>query len=88
MATMWWQRKGPTTSASAPTHFLRNQALHQQFFCYVTGHGFVRVVDNKISNFPSRSAHISESQILHHANTHFPQPLTWLMWTPSSNSVS
>ena len=88
MATMWWQSKGSATSTSALPHLLQTQSLHQQFHRYVPRHDFVRGVGNGISDLPSRSAHLTDAELLHHFNAHSPQPLPWRMWTPYSKSVS
>ena len=79
MATMWWQRKCSATSTSSPAHFLRSQALHQQFHSYIPLYDSVRGIDIEISDLPSRSALLSDAKLLHYFNTHLSQPLSWQM---------
>ena len=83
-----WKRKGPTTCTSAPAHLLRLQAMHQRFHCYVPRVDFVSGVDNLISDRPSRSADLTDNQLLNYLETHFPQPLTWRLWTLSPKLAS
>ena len=88
MEMVCWKCKGSATSKSAPIHLMWNHALHQQFFRYVPQHGFVRGINNAISNLPSRSSHLTDANLLHYFNTHTPHPLPWRMLNPSINSVS
>ena len=87
MATMRCHCKGSSNSTSAITHLLRTQALHQRFHHYVPRHDFVWGIENEISDLSSRSAHITDANLLHRFDTHFPQPLPRCMWNPSINRV-
>ena len=69
---LWWQYKGSATYTSAPAHLLRLQAMHQWFHSYVPRVDFVSGVDNLISDRPSRSADLTDNQLLTYLKTHFP----------------
>ena len=62
--------------------------MHQRFHCYVPRVDFVSGVDNLISDRPSRSADLTDNQLLTYLRTHFPQPLPWRLWTPSQKLAS
>ena len=81
-AGLWWQHKGSATCTSAPAHLLRLQAMHQRFHRYFPRVNFVSGVDNLISDRPSRSVDLTDNQLLTYLETHFPQPLSWQMWSP------
>ena len=87
-AGLWWQLKGSATCTSAPAHLLQLQAMHQRFFHYVPRIDFVSGVDNLISDLPSRSSDLTDNQLLAYLETHFPQPLTWQLWTPPPKFAS
>ena len=86
--TMYWLRKGSTTSNSARAHLLRAQALHQRFHRYVAQIDFIPGVENSISDLPSRSAHLTDNELLHFFDSHFPQPRSWRLWTPPQKLLS
>ena len=81
MVPMWCQRKCSATSTSPPAHLLSTQALHQRFHHYFSRHECIMGNGKNIYNLPSRYTHPTDTQILHHFNTHFLQPLPWSMWT-------
>ena len=62
--------------------------MHQRFHRYVLRVDFVSGVDNLISDRPSRSADLTDNQLLTYLETHFPQPLPWRLWTPSHKLAS
>ena len=66
MATLMWQNKGSTISTSAPEHIVQEQAVHQKHHNHVPLHEFPPGVGNGISDLPSRSVHISCTQLLDH----------------------
>ena len=86
--TMYWLRKGSSTSNSARAHLLRAQALHQRFHRYVAQIDFIPGIDNVISDLPSRSSHLTDQQLLQFFNSNFPQPVSWRLWTPPSELTS
>ena len=87
-AGIWWQQKGSATCTSAPAHFLRLQATHQQFHWYIPHIYFVSRVDNLISDCPSRSLDLTDNQLLSYLDINFPNPLSWRLWTPLPKIVS
>lgn len=86
--TLFWLRKGSTTTANAPAHLLRAQALHQRFHRYVHRIDFVRGEHNDISDIPSRKTDWSDEKLLTYFNLHYPQPLPWKIWTPPPELLS
>ena len=86
--TMFWLLKGSTTTANAPAHLLRAQALHQRFHRYVHCIDFVRGEHNDISDIPSRKTEWSDEKLLTCFNLHYPQPLSWKLWTPPPELLS
>ena len=80
---LWRKQKGSATCTSAPAHLLRLQAMHQRFHRYVPCVDFVSGFDNLISDRPSRSADLTDNQLLTYLETNFPQPLPWRLWNPS-----
>ena len=87
-AGLWWKCKVSATCISAPTHFLRLQAVHQRFHRYVPCIYFVSGVDNLISDHPSRSSDLTDNQLLPYLDTKSHQPLPWQLWTPPPRLAS
>ena len=56
--------------------------MHQRFQRYVPCVYFISVVDNLISDRPSRSSDLTNNQLLAYLETNFPQPLLWRLLTP------
>lgn len=86
--TLFWMRKGSTTTNSAPAYLLRAQALHQRFHRYVHRIDFIKGEHNDISDIPSRKPHWSDEELLTYFNLHYPQSLPWKMWTPPPEMMS
>jgi hypothetical protein len=80
--TLFWMRKGSTTTTKAPSHLLRAQAMHQRFHRYVHRIDFIRGIHNDISDVPSRKTDLSDNQLISYFNLHFPQKKSWKIWTP------
>jgi len=87
--TVFWMRKGSTTTSNAPAYLLRaHQALHQRFHRYVHRIDFVKGEHNDISDIPSLKPHWSDEELLTYFNLHYPQPLPWKIWTPPKEMMS
>ena len=63
IATVYWQRKGATTTISPATFLLRLQALHQRFFCYVLLRDYIPGRINVMADFLSRCWDLTNAQI-------------------------
>jgi hypothetical protein len=71
-ATLFWQRKGSTTTTGAPAYLLRAQALHQRHHRYVPRHDFIPGHANSMSDDASRLHHLSNAAFLEHFNRSYP----------------
>ena len=76
-ANVYWLRKGSTTTTGPPAHLLRIQAFHQRFHRYVPTHDYVPGTANAMADICSRAWHMTDSQLVSHFNTLFPQPQSW-----------
>ena len=83
LGTMFWQRKGSTTSVKPVEVLLRHQALHQRFHRHVALHDYIPGDLNRAADDASRLQHLSNRAFLHHFNTHYPQMHSWRLWTPT-----
>ena len=86
--TVFWQRKGSTTTAGPAAYLLRMQALHQRHHRYVPRHDYLEGVNNKAADDASRLTHLSDDEFLTHFNSTYPQKATWKLWTPTPNIIS
>lgn len=74
-----WQHKGSTTTLGPAASLLRVQSHHQRHFRYVPLHDFLPGFLNRMSDDASRLWHLSDSELLAHFNTHYPQIESWRM---------
>jgi hypothetical protein len=86
--TLFWQRKGSTTTTGPPAYLLRAQALHQRHHRYVPRHDFIPGLANTMSDDASRLHHLSDADFLTHFNSTYPQTTSWQLWTPSRDILS
>jgi hypothetical protein len=86
--TLFWQRKGSTTTTGPPAYLLRAQALHQRHHRYVPRHDYLPGVENLMSDDASRLHHLSDAALLTHFDSVYPQPSSWKLWTPSPALLS
>lgn len=91
-AAVYWQRKGATTTTGPAAYLLRLQALHQRHHRYVPLHDYIPGPANVMADFLSRRWDLTDTQILAHFNSHFPQDTTWrlcqLRQSTNSNLIS
>lgn len=83
LATMYWTRKGSTTSVGPPAHLLRVASIHQRHHRYLNMKDFLAGTENRMADDASRLLHLTDHEFLTHFNSTYPQPLTWALWTPS-----
>jgi hypothetical protein len=69
--TLFWQRKGSTTTTTAPAYLLRVQAIHRRFHRYVPLHDFLAGDQNSTADDASRLLHLSDLQFLTYFNYHY-----------------
>ena len=86
--TLFWQRKGSTTTTTAPAYLLRVQAIHRRFHSYASLHDFLAGDQNSMADDASRLLHLSDLQFLTYFNYHYPQHQSWQMWTPTPSMLS
>lgn len=86
--TLFWLRKGSVTTNGPASHLLRAAAIHQRFHRYVPLIDYVKGQLNTISDIPSRSNHLTNSQLLAYFNTNFPQPKPWRIWTHPNETIT
>ena len=89
MAALSWSSKGSSTSFGPRAYLLRLNSLHQRQFRYVPTHSHIAGTANVMADAASRLWHLSDSELLTHFNTHYPQAFPWRIWTllPSTNSA-
>ena len=75
--TVYWQRKGSTTSAKAPARLLRLQALHQRHHRYCPLWSHLPGPVNAMADDTSRLWNLTDDELLTHFNLVYPQPLPW-----------
>ena len=88
LATLFWQRKGSTTTTKAPAHLLRLLGIHQRFHRYVPRFDFMPGKSNPMADDASRLLHFSNSTFLTHFNSTYPQPQSYKLVTPTLPMIS
>ena len=78
-AAVAWSQKGSSTSVAARAALLRFNALHQRRFRYVARHHYMPGPVNVMADDASRLWHLSDSELLTHFNTSYPQVTSWQM---------
>lgn len=87
-ATMFWTRKGSTTTTKAPSALLRASAFHQRFHRYVPREDHLPGVKNLLGDDASRLFHLSDADFLAYFNSTYPQNQPWQLWTPTPQIIS
>ena len=87
-ANVYWLRKGSTTTTGPPAHLLRIQAHHCRYHRYVPTHDYVPGTANAMADECSRAWHLSDSQLLSHFNSQYPQTRCWRVCHPNSDMIS
>jgi hypothetical protein len=77
IAKVFWQRKGAVPNSGLTAQLLRLQALHQRQHRYVPTYDYLPGPVNIMSDDCSRRWDLSDSQLLHHFNSSFPQTRPW-----------
>ena len=80
-ASLAWATKGSSTSTAARAYLLRLNALHQRHFRYVPEHAFIAGKSNVMVDDASRRWDLSNSELLTHFNSHYPQSNSWTIRT-------
>jgi hypothetical protein len=88
LATLFWQRKGSTTSTKVPAYLLRLFGIHQRQHRYVPRHDYIPGLSNPMADDASRFFHLSNKSFLQHFNTTYPQKKSFKLVTPTSQIAS
>jgi hypothetical protein len=76
-AALSWSDKGSSTSTSARAYLLRLNSLHQRHHRYVSVHNHIAGTANVMADDASRLWHLSDTDLLSHVETHYPQASPW-----------
>jgi hypothetical protein len=77
IATRAWHRKGSRSTLGAAAYLLRLNALHQRFYRYRSNIHYIAGPANAMADDASRLWHLSDSALLTHFNTIYPQHKPW-----------
>lgn len=88
VASVFWLRKGSTTTTGPPAYLLRAQALHQRFHRYVPRHDYIPGEANAMADKCSRAWELTDSQLLAFFDRVYPQTQPWRMCSLRSNMTS
>ena len=80
-AAVIWNRKGSTSTTGPAAYLLRLQALHSRHHRYIPMHDFIPGHLNRLADEASRRFTCSDTDLLNHFNSHYPQPRTWTLLT-------
>jgi hypothetical protein len=88
-AAVSWATKGSATSLAARAYLLQYTALHQRKFRYLARHHYIPGPVNSMADDASRLWHLSDSALLSHFNSSYPQSSSWQMHhlTPATTSA-
>jgi hypothetical protein len=86
-AAIAWSNKGSSTSVTARAYFLQYNALHQRHYRYLARHHYIPGPVNTMADDASRRWDLTDSQLLTHFNSQFPQATSWcICHLPSDTS--
>ena len=88
LATTFWERKGSTTTDSAPAYLLRLFGIHQRYHRYVPRFDYISGPSNPIADAASRDFHLSFPQLYSQLQPFFPKNAGYQVWTPPQPFVS
>jgi hypothetical protein len=88
LATLFWARKGSTTTTSPVATILRHLSLHQRFHRYVSSSDYIPGDLNAMADAASRLCLLSDAQFLTKFNSLFPQALPWQLYHLSPALIS
>ena len=87
-SSLFWQRKGSTTTTACPAYLLRLFGIHQRYHRYVPRHDYLPGQANVFADPASRLFHLSDSDFLDYFTATFPQKLSYRLWTPRKQTFS
>ena len=72
-----WHHKHSTTTTGAAAYLLRLNSIHQRHYRYVAKASYIPGPANQMADDCSRLWHLSDSQLLAHFNSIYPQEQPW-----------
>jgi hypothetical protein len=88
LASLYWQRKGSSTTNSPPAHLLRLFGIHQRFHRYVPRHDYIPGKSNPLADAMSRLFDFSDQQMLSHLTSLFQQNTSFRLVNLPSTTLS
>jgi hypothetical protein len=88
IAAVSWQRRGSTTTTSAPAYLLRLQAMHQRHHRYHTTDFYIPGPANAMADDASRLLSLSITNLLAHFDSTYPQKVPWQYAHPRPEILS
>ena len=76
-AAVSWSTKGSSTSLAARAYLLRLKASHQRHHRYLARHHYIPGPVNAMADDASRLWALSDSELISHFNSHYPQAHSW-----------
>lgn len=86
--TTAWSHKKSTTTTGPPAYLLRLNSIHQRHFRYNSYASYLPGSANGMADDPSRLWHLSDSHLLTHFESSYPQALPWQLATPRPEMIS
>jgi hypothetical protein len=80
--------KGSKTTAGPASSLCQLAALHQRYYRYCHELSFMAGKTNAMADDASRLFHLTDTELLSHFNSHYPQDVPWQMQAPRPKAVS
>ena len=74
-----WRTKGSTSNSRATAHLLQVSAFHRRRFRYQSEIHYIPGAVNTMADDCSRLFNLSDSELIHHFNSTYPQATSWQM---------
>jgi hypothetical protein len=87
-ASLAWATKGSATASTARAYLLRLNAMHQRRYRYVPQHDFIAGKANVMADDASRRWDLTDSALLTHFRTCYPQTTSWTLHHLDSDMLS
>ena len=81
------RRKGAVTANSAGAYLCRASSLHQRHYRYREEVSHIHGPSNAMADDASRLQHLTDSQLLAHFNSHYPQQASWKLCRPTDETM-
>ena len=88
LATLFWQRKGSTTTDKVPAYLLRLFGIHQRYHRYVACHDYLPGGSYKLADDTSRLFSLTDADFLTYFNLTYPQQTSFQLHQPRQETIS